>query len=158
MLDAMQLRDGPMSSSPQPEPGPAEWRVARDRPMLTFAGAVVFVLVGLFFGAGDPIRLWVALAAAAGLVAFAVRDLVAPVRLAADHEGVTLVVGFARRLRVPWSEIARVRVDARRRFGVRTELLEIDTGETLHFLSAKELGMPVPDVVSRLGALRAGLT
>jgi hypothetical protein len=98
----------------------------------------------------------IAALAAAGLAAFALRDVLAPVRLAADGQGVTVVTGFAGRRRIPWSEIERIRVDVRQRIGRKSELLEIDTGETLHLLSAAELGADLDDVVATLVTLRTG--
>ena len=65
-----------------------------------------------------------------GLAGWALRDLIAPVRLAADADGVTVVTGFARRRRhLPWAQIERVRVDRRDRLGLRSEMLEIDAGD-----------------------------
>ena len=57
---------------------------------------------------------------------------------------------------VPWSAVERVRVDVRHRLGLRSELLEIDTGETLHLFGASELGADCADVAERLAALRTG--
>ncbi|HZN17402.1 MAG TPA: PH domain-containing protein [Micromonosporaceae bacterium] len=124
--------------------------------MLKLVAAVLFVLTGVFFGAADPPRLALALVVAAGFAAFALRDLLVPVRLTADYDGVTLVTGFAHRRRLAWSQIERVRVDVRPRLGTRSELLEIDTGESLHLFNAHELGAPVADVAETLTQLRTG--
>jgi len=132
-----------------------QWRVPRQLPLLKAAAAAVFLLVGLL-AAADPVRLAVALGAAAVLAGFALRDVVAPVRLAADGSGVTVVRGFAGRHRIPWSDVERVRVDVRRRLGLRSELLEIDVGSTLHLFSAYDLGAPPEQVAGELVALRTG--
>jgi hypothetical protein len=39
---------------------------------------------------------------------------------------------------------------------MRSSLLEIDTGHTLHLFSASELGMPIDDVADALRHLRTG--
>jgi len=133
----------------------ARWRVPREIVVLKIAGAAAFGLLALAF-AGQPPRMWVALAAAAALGLFAVRDLIAPVRLAADAEGVTVVHGYAGRRRLAWAEIERIRIDERRRLGLRTALLEIDTGGPLYLFSSAELGARCEDVAERLRSLRTG--
>lgn len=122
---------------------------------LKLAGAGLFIVLALLF-LGDPARVAVALVAAGLLGGFALRDVIAPVRLAADGEGLMVVTGFARRRRIPWSDVERVRVDVRQRLGLRTELLEIDTGTTLHLLSTYELGARCDEVVDALLSLRTG--
>jgi hypothetical protein len=118
-------------------------------------GAVAFLVAAVLFGR-DPVQLTMALAGAAALAAFAVRDVVAPVRLAADADGVTVVTGYANRRRIPWGSIERVRVDARSRLGRRLEFLEIDTGEALHLFNRTELSADPDDVAAELAHLRTG--
>src|SRR5215218_3904991 len=113
---------GPGATGPRAH---VEWRVDGRMTAFKVLGAVLFVVAGVLFGR-DALSLTIAALAAAGL---------APVRLAADGQGVTVVTGFAGRRRIPWSEIERIRVDVRQRIGRKSELLEIDTGETLHLLS-----------------------
>ncbi len=129
-----------------------EWRIAPKLPALKLVAAALFVLLGLFV-ATDVVGRSVAAVAAAGLIGYAVRDLALPVRLRADADGVTLISGVARRRRLAWSEIQRVRVDERHRFGLRTELLEIDTGDRLHLFSENDLGAPPADVLAALAPL-----
>jgi Bacterial PH domain len=129
-----------------------EWRVAGKLPAVKLIAAALFVLLGLFV-ATDPAGRSLAIAAAAGLVGYALRDLALPVRLSADAEGLTLVAGVARRRRLAWSQIERVRVDERTRLGLRTELLEIDTGDALHLFSENDLGAPPTDALAALRAL-----
>jgi hypothetical protein len=114
--------------------------------------AAFFALLGLFI-ATDLVGRSLAAVAAVGLAGYAARDLVFPVRLRADAEGVTLIAGVARRRRLPWSQIQRVRVDERHRLGLRTELLEIDTGDELHFLSERDLGVPPAEALEALAPL-----
>jgi hypothetical protein len=47
-------------------------------------------------------------------------------------------------------------VDRRERRGLRTELLEIDAGESLHLFSVHDLGVPPEEVADALTALRTG--
>jgi hypothetical protein len=65
------------------------------------------------------------------------------------------VTGFARRRHVAWPQVERVRVDRRERMGLRSALLEIDTGDSLHLLSEQELGADPEEVAQSLNALRA---
>jgi hypothetical protein len=132
-----------------------EWKVPRRVTLAKAAGAAVFFVVALYY-AEDPGRWTVAMLMSALFGAFAVRDLFAPVRLAADDDGVTVVHGFARRRTIPWSAVERVRIDARQRLGRRDEVLEIDTGDGLYLFGARELGEDVEDVAARLAALRTG--
>jgi hypothetical protein len=132
-----------------------EWRVPRRVPALKLVAALVFLGVALFY-AGDPARWVIAVVAAVLLGAFALRDVLAPVRLAADGTGVTVVHGFARTRHVPWADVERVRVDSRQRLGRRNEVLEVDTGEALYLFSPQELGADLDTVTSALVALRTG--
>jgi hypothetical protein len=135
--------------------GPHSWRVAPGLTALKLAGAVILLAVaGFAWLRNDPGQFFVAGVAGLGLAALGVRDLVAPVRVAADQDGVTLVTGFARRVRLPWSHIEAVRVDARSRYGLRMESLEIDAGDSIHQFGTTELGAPVHEVVAALAALR----
>jgi hypothetical protein len=145
----------PDEGDPTGQPVPAErsWRVNGRLTVAKFVAAAVFLLVSLLF-LGDPVGLAVSLVTAVALVGFATRDLLAPVRLAADADGVTVVTGFNGRRRVPWAQVERVRLDERRRLGVRSQLVEIDTGDTLHLFSGYELSASCEDVVEQLEALR----
>ena len=146
----------PDENSPpgEPDTGELRWRVNSGLTWLKVAAAVLFLLAAVAF-AGDVAGLLVALVAAAALTAFALRDLVAPVRLAADPTGVTVVSGFAGHRHLPWAQIDRVRVDERRRLGMRSQLLEIDSGETLHLFSTFELSASCEEVAKLLEGLRA---
>jgi hypothetical protein len=132
------------------------WRIKAVLPVTKLMGAVAIIVLAAAFGRRDPVRWFLATVAAVGLAAWAVRDLIAPVRLAADTEGVTVVVGYAGRRRLAWSEIERVRVDRRDRLGVRTELLELDADDNLYLFSAHDLGAPPDAVLATLLALRSG--
>jgi hypothetical protein len=153
MLYGVRVRDPRQNPPSEPEPQAARWRVTPALPALKLAGAAVFVLLAVAFGS-DPVRLALAGVAALGLAGWALRDIVAPVRIAADRDGVTVIAGFAGRRRLPWDRIERVRVDRRPRLGLRTETLEIDTGETLHLFSSYDLGAPPSEVAAALETLR----
>ncbi|MEJ3742450.1 PH domain-containing protein [Actinomycetes bacterium KLBMP 9797] len=130
------------------------WRVPRKVPLAKLAGAVLLLAVGLLLDDGDVMRLMVAAIAAVALAGWAVRDLVAPVRVAADATGVTVATGLAGRRHLAWSQIERVRVDARSHWGLQTAMLEIDAGDALHLFTERELGAPPAEVAAALATLR----
>ncbi|WKU03332.1 PH domain-containing protein [Micromonospora sp. HUAS LYJ1] len=138
-----------------PPTSPArQWRVPPVVPAVKLAGAVGLVALGLLLADGDPVRLTLAVAAAAGLATWAVRDLLAPVRLAVDAVGITVVRGYAGRRHLPWEAVEAVTVDRRTRFGLTGETLEIDAGETLHLLGRSDLGAPPAEVAEAVRAAR----
>ncbi len=137
------------------DPHGVQWRVPHRVLALKLAGTAAFLLAAVVLR-GSPPSAVVALAAAAVLSVLAIRDVAAPVRLAADESGVTIVSGYAGHRRLPWADIERIRVDRRRRRGPRADLVEIDTGEKLYLFGASELGAPCGEVVDALRALRAG--
>jgi hypothetical protein len=134
---------------------PLLWRVKPVLPIAKLLGAVALVVLVVAFGRDDPLQWFLAIVVAAGLAGWAARDLIAPVRLSADTSGITLVVGFARRRHVAWPQIERVRVDRRERLGLRSQLLEIDAGDSLHLFSVHDLGTDPEEVAGALNALRA---
>jgi hypothetical protein len=134
---------------------PLQWRVRLVLPIAKLLGAVAVVVLVVAFGREDPVQLFIAIVVAAALIGWAARDLIAPVRLSADTSGITMVVGPVRRRHVAWPQVERVRVDRRERMGLRSHLLEIDTGESLHLFSVHELGTDPDEVAEALNALRA---
>ncbi|TMQ89056.1 PH domain-containing protein [Actinomadura soli] len=130
------------------------WRVPPAQVAVKCAGAAAVTALAVLYS-HDPQFLFLAIAAAAGLNVLALRDLVAPVRLAADGDGVTVVTGYAGRRRVPWDAVTSIRVDERRRLLLHTRILEIETADDLHLLSAFDLGADVHDVADELYRLRA---
>lgn len=125
-------------------------------PVTKGLGAVAVLVLVFAFGRDDPVQWVMAAAAAIGLAGWALRDLVAPVRLAADREGITVVAGFARRRRLAWAQIERVRLDRRDRLGISSEMLEVDADDALFLFSVHDLGVDPHDVLPVLEALRAG--
>jgi hypothetical protein len=132
------------------------WRINPVLPAAKLIGAVGLTSLAWAFGAGNPVRWALAAVVALGLIGWAVRDLIAPVRLAADPTGVTVIAGFARRRHLAWSQIERVRVDRRQRRGLHTELLEIDAGDSLHLFGLHDLGVAPEEVADALTELRTG--
>jgi hypothetical protein len=130
------------------------WRVPATLPAAKLAGAVLLVALGLLFADGDPVRLVVAGVTAAALAAWAARDLVAPVRLAVDPAGLTVIHGFAGRRLLPWSAVEGISVDRRQRLGLTGEILEIDAGESLHLFGRYDLGTNPEEVATALRAAR----
>lgn len=127
-------------------------------PVTKLLGAFVLIALGLLFADGDLIQLSLAELAAAALAGWAVRDLVAPVRLAADAEGVTVIHGFAGRRRLPWPAVEAVRLERRTRRGLTAETLEIDAGESLHLFGRYDLDAPLDEVAEALQEARAAAT
>ncbi|MEH1124033.1 PH domain-containing protein [Micromonospora sp. CPCC 206061] len=129
------------------------WRVPRKIPIVKFTAAAGVLAIGLLFDDGDVVRLVLAAMVTAGLAGWGARDLIAPVRIAADTDGLTVVTGLAGRRRLAWSQIEGVRVDTRPRLGMRTETLEIDAGDTILLFSESDLGTPPSDVAATLSRL-----
>jgi hypothetical protein len=157
----MDLRAASMSEEPAspvagtPVTAPAtevSFRVDGRLTAARIAGTVVFALLALVFQA-EPERLLFAAGAALVCAGYAVRDLVAPRRLAADAAGVTVVTGFAGRRRLGWDQIEAVRVDERRRLGLRSATLEIDAGDDLYLFSAYDLGIPCDEAAGTLAGV-----
>ncbi|MGC4772012.1 PH domain-containing protein [Micromonospora sp. DT44] len=136
-------------------PGTRQWRVPSTLPAAKLAGAVLLIALGLLFADGDAVRLVLAILAAAVLVVWAVRDLIAPVRLAVDPAGLTVIRGFAGRRLLPWSTVEAISVDRRQRLGLTGEVLEIDAGESLHLFGRYDLGATPEEVAGALRAARS---
>ena len=135
-------------------PGPAtRWRVAPLPTLLKFAAALLLAATAALSGA-ERERFLLAGVAALALGAYGLRDVLAPVRLSADAEGVTVISGYAGHRHIPWQEVERVGVGEHRSLGLRTELLEIDTGESLHLFSRHDLGAPCEEAAQTLAGLR----
>jgi hypothetical protein len=131
------------------------WRVERRRPMSRVAAAILAV-IGTLILARDGSQYAAGLALAAVFGALAARDLLVPVRLSADPEGLTVLTGLARQRRIPWRDVERIHVDTRNRLGLRQSALEIDEGGSLHVLDGSDLGADPLDVAATLTQLRTG--
>ncbi|GGK94090.1 PH domain-containing protein [Mangrovihabitans endophyticus] len=148
-----------MSPSPEPEP-PSDssaqpWQIKPVIPVTKGLGAVAVLVLVFAFGRHDIVQWCIAGVASAGLAIWALRDLVAPIRLAADAEGLTLVTGYAGRRHVGWAEVERLRLDRRERFGMTTSLLEVDTGDNIYLFGMHDLGAEPADVLDTLSDLRS---
>ncbi|WFE37469.1 PH domain-containing protein [Micromonospora sp. WMMD998] len=138
-----------------PQPSPArQWRVPRALPLVKALGALALAALGLLLAAGDPVRPALAGAVAVGLLAWALRDIVAPVRLAVDPDGLTVIRGYAGRRRLPWAAVESIRLDRRSRRGLTAETLEIDAGESLYLFGRRDLDAPLDEVAAELTAAR----
>ncbi|QYC43028.1 hypothetical protein Nocox_27160 [Nonomuraea coxensis DSM 45129] len=127
------------------------WRVRRELAVFKILGALACAGLAVYWWAGADYRGVILAAPAVVLLgAMGLRDLLVPVRLAADESGITVVHGFAGHRHVPWDEIRDVTVDVRRRWGRRSEMLEIDTGDHLHLFSPHELGASPTEVAAAL--------
>jgi PH (Pleckstrin Homology) domain-containing protein len=128
------------------------WRVEPGPTLAKFTGALLLALLAVL-SSDEPQWGLLTGAGALALVVYGLRDVVAPVRLSADAGGVTVVRGFAGHRRIPWEEVERVEVTERRSHGLRSELLEIDTGESLHLFGRRDLGRPPEEVEGVLMSL-----
>lgn len=135
------------------ETAPLRWRVPRHVVAVKVASTAVFALSALWFS-GDTTRFAVAVAATLLAGGYAVRDLVLPVRLTADAEGVGVSRGFFGLRYLPWDQVVRIRVDERRRFGATSRLLEIDVDYTLFLFSRHEIGADPQEVADTLHEMR----
>jgi hypothetical protein len=165
--DPMEIRDPAMPDRPLREPRPAGGATPAETPQVdsvTFrvdprftavkVGAfVIFALAALAFR-DDRAKLAFTAVAALVVGVYALRDLLAPVRLAANRAGVTVVRGYAGHRDLEWAEIERLRLDERRRLGTRSAALEIDTGDYLYLLTAYDLGTDPAEAVEALDRLR----
>ncbi|MFC4529205.1 PH domain-containing protein [Sphaerisporangium dianthi] len=132
---------------------PRQWRVRREFTLIKGAAAAAFAVTA-FAVSDDPRGMLLCAAAAVMLAGFALRDVLAPVRLAADESGLTVVTGLTRRERVPWPLVAHIRVAANARYGLRWDMLEIETAEGLHLFSSHELGTSCVEAAEELFRLR----
>jgi Bacterial PH domain len=124
-------------------PRPVETAVAAVGALIAVALAVNSDSAGrLLFGIGALCL--------AGLVA---ADLVLRPRLRADADTVE-VRTLAVRRRLPWSAVARVRVDEHSRYGLLSRTLEVDTGDALVVLGRRSLGADPREVAEALRQLR----
>jgi len=147
--DDLEMPADLVASAPQP------WRIKQANPVTKLIGVVAVLVLVVAFARRDPVQWFLAIAAAIALGLWAARDLIAPVRLAADAAGVTVITGYAGRRRLPWAQVERVRMDRRDRLGVRSNLLEIDVGDNLYLFSVHDLGAEPEDVLREVLALRS---
>lgn len=147
------MRSGAFSERPAASPTSLRWGVARGFVALKCAVAGVLVIGAVFFAQDRP-ALAAALVGAVVAGGYALRDLLVPIRLAADADGITVVSGYARRVRLDWSQIERIRLESRVRAGLRSEFLEIDTGDMLYLLSTYDLNARPADVADELARVR----
>ncbi|GAA4963173.1 hypothetical protein HD597_002180 [Nonomuraea thailandensis] len=127
------------------------WRVRRELAVFKILGALVCAGLAVYWWfEGDFWGVILAVPAAVLVGAMGLRDVLVPVRLAADPSGITVVHGFAGKRHVPWESIWDIKVDVRRRWGLRSEMLEIDTGDNLHIFSAHDLGASPTEVAAAL--------
>jgi hypothetical protein len=155
--------------TPDPVPGPssgettetgqetsetsdASWRVDRRLTIAKLTGAAIFALAAVV-GYPDPGQVIIVGLAGGLLAVLGVRDLIVPVRLAASPAGLTVVTGFASRSEIAWADVASIKVDARRGILLRSQVLELDTGDNLYFFGTNDLGTSCDEVADRLRVL-----
>jgi hypothetical protein len=133
---------------------PVSYRVDRHLVWYKIGGMIALAIAAAVLGWRDRGALLMVGIGVVVLGGHVVRDLIAPVRVAADLDGVTVIGGYASRHRLTWEQIERVRVDDRTRLGRRTQLLEIDAGDDLYLFGQSELGATCTAVAERLAHLR----
>lgn len=146
------MPEQPAGQSDTPAPTEAVWRVDTRLTVGKWAGAAIFVLAAAV-GFRDPAQLIVVGIAAALLMVMGLRDVLQPVRLAAGPAGVTVATGIRGKRTIPWDQIDRIRVDARRGMLLRSQVLELDAGDQLYFFSVNELSTPCDEVAETLHAM-----
>jgi hypothetical protein len=150
------LRESRSAGGTTPGGAPVDSVSYRVDPRLTavkVGGFVIFALAALTFR-DDRAKLAFTAVAALVVGVYALRDLLAPVRLAANRQGLTVVRGYAGHRDLEWGEIEGLRLDERRRLGTRSAALEIDTGDHLYLLSPYDLGTDPAEAVEALDRLR----
>ncbi len=118
-----------------------------------FGAAIAIALIAALVARVGP-QLVIAVLAAALLAAYGLRDVFARERLRVDAGGLVVVNGFAQRHHLAWPDVERLRVDSRSRFGARSQILEIDTGDDLHLYSRFDLGVDPEHALAAIEELR----
>ncbi|WP_233559103.1 PH domain-containing protein [Micromonospora radicis] len=131
-----------------------QWRVPPALPVLKLVAAATVLALGILLASGDLLRPVLGALGAATLAGWAVRDLIAPVRLAVDPDGITVPAGWTGRRHLPWPAVEGIRVGRRSGRGFAGPALEIDSGESLHLFSRLDLGADPHDVAADLAAAR----
>jgi hypothetical protein len=134
------------------ETGP--WRADVRLTITALLGFVVFVAAALLVH--DKLGAVLLVIAALICALYGVRGVLAPVRLSADGEGLTVIRGYRGRARLAWADVERVTVQRRSRLGMRSQFLEIDAGEQLYLLSPYDLSTEPDAVAASLRKLRTG--
>jgi hypothetical protein len=132
--------------------GRVSFSVPRSVMLIKFAVAALLALGSLVVD--NESQTLVLLVAAAGVAAYAGRDLFARERLRADADEVIAVRGYSSRRVLAWSEIERLRVYATGRLGTRSEMLEVDTGDEIFLFSRFDLGVDPEEALGALEAIR----
>ena len=132
-----------------------QWRIKPVLPVTKGMGAVAVVVLAVAFAGRDPVR-WAAGRRGRGRARRCGRCAISSRRSAWRRTPTASrwSAGFARRRHLPWAQIERVRVDCRTRRGLRSELLELDAGESIYLFSAHELGAMPEEVAAALADLR----
>ncbi|WP_420812870.1 PH domain-containing protein [Micromonospora zingiberis] len=140
------------------ETATSQWRIPPALPVLKLVAAAGLLALGILLAGGDLLQPVLGALAAAALTGWAVRDLVAPVRLTVDADGVTVPAGWTGRRHLPWPAVETIRVQRRSGRGLGGPTLEIDTGDSLYLFSRLDLGTDPHEVADALLAARPAET
>jgi hypothetical protein len=149
----VRVRD-PGGQDAPPPPRPAEVTFRVPTPVITAKLGLATVILAATGLAGDRLAAVTGLAAGAALAIFGVRDVLARDRLRADATGVDVVRGYSGRRHLDWEAIESLRVDERLRFGVRSQLLEVDADAELYLFSRYDLGVEPAQALAAITAVR----
>ncbi|MEV6691420.1 PH domain-containing protein [Micromonospora sp. NPDC051196] len=131
-----------------------QWRTPPALPVLKLVAAAGVLALGILLAEGDLLRPVLGALGAALLAGWGIRDVIAPVRLAVDPNGITVPAGWTGRRHLPWSAVETIRVQRRPGRGFAGPALEIDTSDSLHLFSRLDLGADPEDVADALAAAR----
>jgi hypothetical protein len=155
-ISYVRIRDPHQSDDDEPDdeawPSAVSYAVPTSVIVGKFAVAAALAAIALIFGVREQVP--IGLGAAVGIAVYAARDVLARERLAADSDGLTVISGYAGHRRLDWSDVQRMTIDSRLRFGARTEILELDTGDHIFLFSRFDLGVPPEDALAELEALQ----
>ncbi|GGM29556.1 hypothetical protein GCM10011608_12810 [Micromonospora sonchi] len=129
---------------------PRQWRVPPALPVVKLVGAAGVLALGILLAEGDLLRPVLGGLTAALLAGWGVRDVIAPVRLAVDPDGITVPAGWLGRRHLPWATVETIRVNHRPGRGLAGPALEIDACDSLHLLSRLDLNAEPAEVADAL--------
>jgi len=115
-------------------------------------GVLAFCCAGGAIGTDTQGRLLLIVAAVL-LAGLCLCDLLLRPRLRADPHGLTLR-GLSGTVRLSWVQVDSVRAESIQRHGLRSVMLEIDSGDRLYVFSRRQLGATPESVAAAINTLR----
>jgi hypothetical protein len=134
----------------RPAPSQQRWSPRPVETAVAAGGGVLALLLALLT---DPAGRLLFGIAGVGMLLLAGTDLLVRPRLEADAAGLRLRTLSVRR-DLPWSQVERVVVDERNRYGLKARTLEVDAGDTLVVLGRRSMGADPREVADALARIR----